>query len=117
MIKEKLQSTRTRKGFTQAQLAEVIHTTTPNYCRKEKGEVKISRDEWKKLAVFLEVFFEDIYEEDDAKVNINTENQTGDNIGNYYNYSIHQEMLKHIMDYVNLLKVENDKLKEKITTP
>ena len=42
MIKEKLQSTRTRKGFTQAQLAEVIHTTTPNYCRKEKGEVKIT---------------------------------------------------------------------------
>ena len=115
MIKENLRNARKSKGYTQEQLAEVICRTPTNYCRKENGEIKISKDEWKRLAKFLDVSEEEIFEEDDNKFAINTENQTGDNIGsyNYYN-NVNEEMLSHIMDYMKFLKKENEALKKKL---
>ncbi|UMQ43765.1 helix-turn-helix domain-containing protein [Chryseobacterium sp. Y16C] len=114
MIKEKLKNARIAKGLTQKETAKAIHRTTTNYCRKENGEIKISKIEWKKLAAFLEVSEDDIFQENEQKVVINVENQTtGENFGNYNYYSnVNEEMLAHILDYIKILKKENDELKE-----
>ncbi|MEN5307490.1 helix-turn-helix transcriptional regulator [Chryseobacterium cucumeris] len=63
MQKEKLRTVRKMKGFTQQQMAEVIPTDVSNYSRKESGTVSITQTEWNKLAQFLEVPVEEIYEE------------------------------------------------------
>jgi len=115
MIKEKLRSTRITKGFTQQRIAEAIQTTKSNYCRKENGEVKINHIEWQKLESILSVSYEDIYEEEEAKTLINVENHAiRQNLRTYNHCSMHENMIKHIMDYLNFLKDENEKLKDEI---
>ncbi|AZB02425.1 XRE family transcriptional regulator (plasmid) [Chryseobacterium joostei] len=64
MKKEKLRYIRKLKGYSQRELAEIIFTEVSNYSRKETGTVKISRSEWIKLAQFLEVPLEEIYQSD-----------------------------------------------------
>lgn len=68
MQKEKLRSARKRKGYTQQQVADIIATDVSNYSRKESGDVKIFKDEWEKIAGFLEVSVDEIYEMEDGKV-------------------------------------------------
>ena len=116
MVKEKLKSTRISKGFTQEQVAEKLCINASGYNRRENGQVKIIKNEWKKIAEFLDVLVEDIFEEDEAKVIIHTESQTGDNIGNYHQYNnANEEMMAHMLDYIKMLKKENEELKAKIS--
>jgi transcriptional regulator with XRE-family HTH domain len=68
MQKEKLRSARKRKGYTQQQVADIIATDVSNYSRKESGDVKIFKDEWEKIAGFLEVSIDEIYEAEEAKI-------------------------------------------------
>jgi transcriptional regulator with XRE-family HTH domain len=56
------------KGITQQQMADVIPTDVSNYSRKESGAVSITQTEWNKLAKFLEVPVEEIYEEDEPRL-------------------------------------------------
>ncbi|MEJ5105487.1 helix-turn-helix transcriptional regulator [Chryseobacterium sp. MYb328] len=63
MKKEKLRLIRKQKGYTQQQIADFIATDVSNYSRKESGIIKIFRDEWEKIARFLDVPLEDIYQE------------------------------------------------------
>lgn len=49
-------------------MAEVIPTDVSNYSRKESGAVSITQTEWSKLAKFLEVPVEEIYEEEETKI-------------------------------------------------
>ena len=67
MKKEKLQAIRKQKGHIQQQLSDIIATDVSNYSRKESGKVKIFAEEWEKIARFLEVFLEEIFEDDESK--------------------------------------------------
>lgn len=67
MQKEKLRNARKVKGITQQQIADIIATDVSNYSRKESGDVRIFNDEWEKIARFLEVPIEEIFEEEDRK--------------------------------------------------
>lgn len=124
MQKEKLRSVRKRKGITQQQVADFIATDVSNYSRKESGDVSIRNDEWEKIASFLEVPVEEIYEEEEAKLINNFENNTdSNNIGtvsnneiatvstNYY-CNIPEFLLENQKDYIELLKKENQRLQE-----
>lgn len=123
MQKEKLRTVRKRKGFTQQQVADAIATDVSNYSRKESGTVKIIQAEWDKLAKFLEVPVEEIYEEDEVKINIENpvfNDSPGANVGNsgfsannmgYINNELSIEIIKNLQEYISLLKEEIIKLK------
>ncbi|WP_213279691.1 helix-turn-helix domain-containing protein [Chryseobacterium indologenes] len=124
MQKEKLRTVRKMKGFTQQQMAEVIPTDVSNYSRKESGAVFITQTEWSKLAKFLEVPVEEIYEEEEAKIiienpvfndspgaNIGNSTSSGNNIG-YINNELSIEIIKTMQEYIGLLKEEIERLKK-----
>ncbi|RQO40919.1 transcriptional regulator [Chryseobacterium sp. KBW03] len=126
MQKEKLRTVRKSKGYTQQQLADVIPTDVSNYSRKESGAVSITQTEWTKLAHFLDVPVEEIYEEEDAKIIIENPvfndspgssvnaNNNGDN-SNVTNISneLSIEIIKNLQEYISLLKEEINELKNK----
>lgn len=116
MRKEKLYRARKAKDYTQQQIADLLSTDLSNYNRKENGNVRIIKEEWEKIAKFLNVPIEEIYEEDDTKVIINNENNaTGENSGlnsNYYN--IPDSVIENLQDYINMLKAENKMLKDRV---
>lgn len=117
MQKEKLRVLRKKKGYTQQQIADVIATDVSNYCRKEGGDVKIIREEWDKIANFLEVPFEEIYEDEEATMIINNNNATfNDSPGggaayNTFNNNLSIEIIKNLQEYIGLLKEEVKRLK------
>lgn len=125
MVKNKL--IRTRKGkYTQENMAKLLHMSQSQYQRRETGEIKISDDEWEKIAKVLDVEVEDIKEEDVVQSIINNyDNSSGSyspHINN--NYNIPEFMLKSMEEYLDILKKENQelkdeniKLKQQINTP
>ncbi|PWN70102.1 transcriptional regulator [Chryseobacterium phosphatilyticum] len=122
MQKEKLRVIRKQKGYTQQQIADFIATDVSNYSRKESGEVKIIRDEWDKIARFLEVPVEDIYEEEEATVVINNDhpvfNDRSSSAGvittqNHYD-NIPGTVIENLQGYIALLKEEIERLKEEL---
>ncbi|AZB11124.1 XRE family transcriptional regulator [Chryseobacterium sp. G0162] len=118
MQKEKLRTVRKRKGYTQQQVADAIATDVSNYSRKESGTVKIIESEWDKLAKFLEVTVEEIYEEEEAKIiienpvfNDNTQANVGNNNATINN-ELSIEIIKNLQEYISLLKEEVARLKK-----
>ncbi|WP_250255745.1 helix-turn-helix transcriptional regulator [Chryseobacterium sp. Marseille-Q3244] len=118
MQKEKLRTVRKRKGYTQQQVADAIATDVSNYSRKESGTVKIIESEWDKLAKFLEVTVEEIYEEEEAKIiienpvfNDNTQANVGNNNATINN-ELSIEIIKNLQEYISLLKEEVVRLKK-----
>lgn len=120
MQKEKLRSIRKKKGYTQQQIAEVIATDVSNYCRKEGGDVKIIHEEWEKIANFLNVPVEEIYEEEEGDTIINNNNATfydspgagSGSVQNTFNNHLSIEIIKNLQEYIGLLKEEVKRLKD-----
>ncbi|MDH6254291.1 transcriptional regulator with XRE-family HTH domain [Chryseobacterium sp. H1D6B] len=119
MQKEKLRSVRKRKGITQQQIADIIATDVSNYSRKESGDVGIRKEEWEKIALFLEVPLEEIYEDEEAKQIFSFDNVTsssgfGNNVnGNLY-CNVPEFLLESQRDLIELLKKENQRLEEEL---
>ena len=119
MQKVKLREVRKRKGYTQQQIADVLPTDVSNYSRKEAGTVSITKTEWNKIADFLDVPFEDIYEEEEMNIIVDhpvfndspgSAGVIGNNVNNFTN-DMSMSLLKHLQDYIDLLKIENERLK------
>ncbi|WP_294209626.1 transcriptional regulator, partial [uncultured Chryseobacterium sp.] len=93
-------------------------TDVSNYCRKEGGDVKIIHEEWEKIANFLNVPVEDIYEEEEGDTIINNNNATfNDSPGagsaqNTFNNHLSIEIIKNLQEYISLLKEEVKRLKD-----
>ncbi|MCQ9633908.1 helix-turn-helix transcriptional regulator [Chryseobacterium sp. WG23] len=86
MKKKKLQAIRKQKGITQQQIADILPTEVSNYSRKENGITKIIQKEWIKIANFLNVPVEEIYEDDHKEIN-----DSGIDDENIYRYLSHLE--------------------------
>jgi transcriptional regulator with XRE-family HTH domain len=118
MQKEKLKQIRIQKGITQQQCAEILPTDVSNYCRKENGAIGITKSEWVKLANFLQVAEEDIYEEDEKRLAVTYENSTitiSDTAGNFNTYcNIPESIIKNLQDFIAVLQVENERLRTEI---
>ncbi|KAB1230253.1 helix-turn-helix domain-containing protein [Chryseobacterium viscerum] len=122
MQKEKLRFIRKQKGYTQQQVADFIATDVSNYSRKESGDVRIISDEWERIARFLEVPVEEIYEEEEAKVIVNNDHPIFNDsstsagaINNLNNYdNIPGSIIENLQGYITLLKEENERLKEEL---
>ncbi|MET3035377.1 helix-turn-helix transcriptional regulator [Chryseobacterium sp. NRRL B-14859] len=118
MQKEKLRVIRKQKGYTQQQVADIISTDVSNYSRKESGDVKIVQDEWDKIARFLDVPVEDIFEDDDATIVVNNDHPVFNDssagaINNQFN-NIPGSIIENLQGYIALLKEENERLKEEL---
>lgn len=70
MEKEKLIKVRKQKGFSQQAMANHLCIDVSNYNRREKGNAKISYEEWEKIAQILQVNLGEIYEIDSTDCNI-----------------------------------------------
>ncbi|WP_292008412.1 helix-turn-helix transcriptional regulator [Chryseobacterium sp.] len=118
MQKEKLRTIRKKKGYTQQQIADVIATDVSNYSRKESGDVKIIRDEWEKIASFLEIPMEDIYEDDDAQIIVNNDHPVFNDSSSsgYFNHfnntTIPLSIVEELQNYIKILREEVQRLKE-----
>ena len=109
MEKQKLKQIRKQKGFSQQEMANFIATDISNYCRKEKGAVGITKQEWKKLAAALNVPEEDIYQENESVLNntfFDNSSLTNQSVG------VPAIVLEQLFDYISLLKEENSRLKK-----
>ncbi|WP_370897786.1 helix-turn-helix domain-containing protein [Chryseobacterium gossypii] len=118
MQKEKLRNVRKRKGITQQQIADIIATDVSNYSRKESGDVAIRKEEWEKIAQFLEVPVEEIYEEEEVKQINNFDNITSSNSFGVNNGILHFHVPEYLLEsqreYIELLKKENQRLQEEL---
>jgi len=111
MEQKKLKKIRTRKGFTQKELADALSTDISNYCRKERGFVGITSKEWKKLATVLDVPEEEIYQDNETMMSntfFDNSSITNQNVG------VPAVILEQLFDYINLLKEENSRLKKEL---
>lgn len=89
-----------------------------NYNRREKGTVKISLQEWQKIADVLEVVpMEEIYENEESLVFIFNDNSSGNGngIGNINNYNIPFSIWETQKKYIEKLEEEIKNLKAIIT--
>lgn len=118
MVKEKLRKIRIDKGISQKQIAAILPTDVSNYNRKEQGDVKMTKQEWEKIADFLKVPLEEIYEaESEKKPTVKYENPTfnDSSIGVQY-VEILPSVIQNLQDYIFSLKEENALLKEKLNS-
>ena len=113
MVKENLIRLRKQKKFSQQDIAEHLNISQTQYQRKEKGEAGITDGEWDRIAKLLEVEVEEIKENSDAaNVMQNFDNSSGNYIGNNNNYcNVPEFILENQKDYINLLKEENERLR------
>ncbi|MCU7615796.1 helix-turn-helix transcriptional regulator [Chryseobacterium sp. PBS4-4] len=116
MVKNKLIQARKAK-YTQENMAKILHMTQSQYQRREKGEIKISDEEWERIAKALDTKVEDI-KENDSNLQINNyDNQSSNySASNNYFHNIPDYILENQQDYINLLKKEIQNLKEEIIT-
>lgn len=113
MMKTKFSETRKRKGMSQENIAKALFMDVSNYNRRESGQMKISNQEWKKLAETLGVALEEIYEADESQVFIFNDNATG-NVNSVINYNIPLSIWETQKKYIEKLETENQDLKEKL---
>jgi transcriptional regulator with XRE-family HTH domain len=110
MEKSILIKTRKKLGFSCKEIADLLCIEEYSYRRRENGKTKISNQEWKKLASILSVPFETIFEEENVS-NDSSESSTP-KTSTTQSYNIPKEMLDNQQEYITILKIENDTLKQ-----
>ncbi|SDM08511.1 helix-turn-helix transcriptional regulator [Chryseobacterium taihuense] len=69
MKKEKLIQTRKTKKISQADMAIFLKISQTQYQKREAGKIKISDEEWKRMAQLLEVEVEEIFDSNSVQPN------------------------------------------------
>ena len=110
MIKNKLIVARKEKNVTQHDMADLLFMSQSQYQRRERGEIRISDEEWVRIAKFLGKEVEDIKEDDHIIGSYSTNCSSSDN----YYCNIPESMVKNQQDYIEMLKQEIKCLKEEI---
>ena len=107
MIKRKLTLARKELNFTQTIMAERLCMTQSQYQRREQGEIRITDDEWVKIAKILGKKVEEIFE-DDIAANISNYGNYAANYSQSTNnfYSIPDFIMKNQQEYIEMLKKE-----------
>jgi len=115
MIKNKLIAARKGKNLTQSDMAELLFTNQSQYQRREQGEVRISDEEWDRMAKILEKEVQDIKEEDNFTSIYNYDNHSGNySASNNYFYNIPEFIMNNQQEYIEMLKEAIKCLKEEV---
>ena len=116
MVKNKLIAARKEKNMTQNDMAELLFISQSQYQRRECGEIRISDEEWERIAKLLGKEIQDIKEEDNITNVYHYDNASGSySASNNYFYNIPEFIMKNQQDYIEMLKEEIKWLKEEIT--
>lgn len=99
-MKSKLILARLEKGYSQEKLADLIGMSQSAYSRRENGNIKITDNEWKRIAKQLDVKIELIYELEENKRFATTQSF---NIPTF------------IVEHIELLQKENKLLKNELS--
>lgn len=103
---------RKRLGFTQDKMADVLCMDVSCYCRRESGQIKISADQWLKIAETLGIPLEEIYQSDDGFISV-VSRKNAINCGEIVRkYSLPEEVLGMYYKHIEVLEMEIDHLKE-----
>jgi transcriptional regulator with XRE-family HTH domain len=114
MIKNKLIAARKERNRTQNDMAELLFISQSQYQRRKRGEIRISDEEWMRMAKILEKEVDDIKEEDNITTIYNYDNYSGNySASNNYFYNIPDFIMKNHQEYIEMLKEEIKSLKEK----
>ena len=115
MVKNKLITARKERNMTQSVVAERLFISQSQYQRREYGEVRITDDEWSRLAKILDKEVNDIKEEDSISNIYNYDNHSGNYFAsNNYLYNIPEFIMKNQQEYIEMLKGEINKLREEV---
>ena len=112
MYKNKLIATRKKLGFTQDRMADVLCMDVSCYCRRENGQIKISAEQWRKIAETLGVPIEEIYQSDDGFFSDLSRNKSMDCEIIVEQYSLPDEVLSMYHKHIEVLEMELSRLKE-----
>jgi len=116
MEKEKLIRRRKESNISQGTIADKLCMDVSCYNRREKGLIKITLQEWDKLADILSVPVDEIYEsDDDSHVFICKDNSTVQytNQGTNNIFSVPEHLLETQRKYIEILEKEIFELKKK----
>ena len=118
MIKNKLITARKERNMTQNDMADLLFMSQSQYQRRERGEIRISDEEWERMAKLLGKETEEIKEEDCITI-YNYDNSSGSYLGSYsgnnnYYYNVPEFIMKNQQEYIEMLKEEIKRLKEEI---
>jgi transcriptional regulator with XRE-family HTH domain len=86
VIKNKLIAARKEKNMTQNDMADLLFVSQSQYQRRECGDIRISDEEWVRIAKFLGKDVEQIKEEADCSISQYFDNVSGNYIGSNNNY-------------------------------
>jgi transcriptional regulator with XRE-family HTH domain len=113
MEKTKLAAMRESKKLLQKQVADHLGLDVSSYCKREKGLVYITIEEWEKISNFLNVPISKIYEPDEGHTFVCNDNDScnflGTNNGTNINCTVPQSLLETQAKYIQILE---EKLKE-----
>ena len=113
MEKYRLIEKRKAKGFTQSAIADKLCMDVSNYNRRERGQSKISLEEWEKLSDILQEPIENIYESEDSQVFICRDSSTVHYQGTNNIYSVPEYLLEVQRKYIEKLENEIREYREK----
>jgi transcriptional regulator with XRE-family HTH domain len=111
MEKHKLIQLRQSKGISQEQMPDKLAITPSTYSRKEKGLVRIRPEEWEKIAKFLNLPVEEVYESDETNYFVIKDQATANYLGTNHVYSIPEYFLETQRKYIERLEKEIADLK------
>jgi len=111
MEKSKLIEARKTKGFLQNELAEKLCMDPSCYSRREKGEIKITKGQWEKLAEILGVPVDEIFEPDESQTFINNDYVQVNYQGTQYIYPIPESLLESQQKLICRMEAEIAELK------
>jgi transcriptional regulator with XRE-family HTH domain len=112
MIKNKLIAARKEKNRTQNDMADLLFISQSQYHRRERGEIRISDEEWMRIAKFLGKEIDDIKEEDAITTIYHYDNHSDNySASNNYFYNIPDFIMKNQQEYIEMLKQEIEELK------
>jgi len=115
VIKNKLIAARKEKNMTQSDIAELLFISQSQYQRREHGEIRISDEEWERMAKILGKEVQDIKEEDSISNIYNYDNYSGNYAaGDNYFYNIPEFIMRNQQEYIEMLKEEIKQSKEEI---
>ena len=115
MIKRKLMSARKESNLTQTAMAKLLCMTQSQYQRREQGEIRITDNEWVKIAKILGKEVDEVREEDGATTIFNYDNHSGNYSQSTNNfYSIPDFIMKNQQEYIEMLKNEIISLKAEL---
>lgn len=111
MIKQKLINKRKSQKISQEDMAFYMSMTQSQYCRREKGVTKISKNEWYKIAEILKTGLIEIYEsEHDIYNNYEIDSFCRDT----YNEQLLDLKTEVLTKHMQKLEIENKSLKEEV---